>query len=400
MNIRLFFRSAFAGGVLLGVISSAHAEGGNISIPGVHGVVRIVRTTRGQGYRATSGTINMSFFHPVNVQGAVDKIVDPLYDKPQVYLGATPVLAAGGTTEVEGGLSAELGSWGTPSTGWGAFMARANGGNSGNLTANPRIYSGDPTNPDAIWRGGTYQPGQDSTSGAYTGVSGSITSNLTFNVYVPSDFAVTATSRGSYAMTISGLGDPRGNQTFFYNVNATQFPINTKDPAITTYNQSTGAIHYVAPWAAENNTVETSNDQTQCRVKHEVAQTRGTSQASLGDFALDGSWVQATWSGCQVNGTDWVAAMTDQAATGFNAPANQGDLIYDKLYKGTKTPASNFIVQFGTSTFPIGSAGSLALRNGSQSAGDPVGDPDRYKAETCIINLATATRPVGESVSW
>ncbi len=364
--------------------SIAHAEGGNISISGVHGVIRIVRTTTGQGYKSTAGTMTMSFFHPVNVQGAVDKTVDPLYDKPQVYLGATPVLAVGGTTEVEGGLSAELGSWGTSVTGWGGFMAKANGGaGGGNMTVNPKIWSGDPTNPNAVWRSGTYQTSGDTTSGAYSGVSGSITSTLTFNVYTPGDG-----KGGSYAMTISGLGDAKGNQTFFFNTN---------DPIRDSYAKagpdSQNVMHYVAPWGGPMGAVETSNDQTQCRVKHEIAQTRGTSQAiALGDSALDGSWVSSAWSFCTVNGATWTAGMTDQTATGFNAPANQGDVVYDKLYSSAKTPGSHTIVEFPSN--------NVSLRAGSQSANDNPGDPNRYASETCVVNLGTAARPLGDAVSW
>lgn len=389
MNNRFFPVSVLAIGAFVAVAPNAHAEGGNISIPGVHGVVRIVRTTRGQGYKQTSGSITASFFHPVNAQGVVDKVVDPLRDVPQFYLGGTPTLTNGSSIEVEGGLSVELGSWASPITGWSAFIAKANAGLNavGNLTVNPKISSGASNTSSTYWRGGTYQVSpRDTITGAYSGVSGSITSTLTFNVYTPSD-----KPDGSFAMTASGVGDPKGSQTFFYNVNATQSPINASDPRIKAgIDQNTGVVHYVAPWAAD---VETSDDQTQCRVKHEIAQTRGTDQAiALGDFALDGSWVSSAWSGCTVNGVTWTAGMTDQTATGFNAPANQGDVVYDKLYSSAKTPGSHTIVEF-----PIN---NVSLRAGSQSANDNPGDPNRYASETCVVNLGTATRPLGDAVSW
>jgi len=157
-------------------------------------------------------------------------------------------------------------------------------------------------------------------------------------------------------------------------------------------------VHWTAPWGGTYNNAtgtllsETAADQTQCRVKHEIAQTRGTRQTSLGDFALDGSWVQATWSGCQVNGTPWAATTTDQSATGFNAPANQGDSIYDKLYKGTKTPGSSTIVEF--TNLPANVTNATAR-------GGPANDPNfpgRYTNETCVIHLGTATRPIGDTV--
>ncbi len=402
---------------------TARAEGSHISNRGVHGVIRIVRSkpmstqgvTRGHDV-STSGHLDASFYQPTNVLGHFDAEVDPLNNKPQLYLGGAAAVTDGGGGEFEGGLTFETGAFGGYRTGWSAFIARAGAAaGSGNVTVNPKLWRQTGATPAAgtelnDWRGSDWNGEwsnfsqwntvQDPQGGGYKGSVGSIGANMSFTIV----------HGGGCKMRIDGVGDTRGNQTFFFNPNANRRGTTT-DIRVFAGPERNGAanppLHWVAPWDTDPSN---SNDQRTASVKHEVAQTRGTTEAMLGgNFRLDGSWVRGTWSGCAINGRLWGTTATNQILTGFNAPssnsttAEPNNLAWDKRVNGLKTAPSHTIVEFTTSAVdPVGglTVNNLRARQGTNSAADLPGDPARYTRETTIINLGTATRPIGKAVEW
>lgn len=401
---------------LLLTTATAFAEGGDVKINGVHGVVRIVLSK--PNHLKTSAHVRVDFYQPVNAAGRYDYEVNPTDNKPSPYLGGSVRLSDGSTTEVDAGVQFETNVFKPTSVGVGfsAFIARAYGG--GNTYVNPKWWDGTNANP---WRGGSpVGVGRDATTGSYEG-------DLSFtmipaNTDDPADSTGTKKLPAGSRLYVSNLGQ----QEHFFYWNPALDP--TKNPEIRPGPENPlddkSPIHWVAPWLP--NKVggivgDHAEDQSQARVKHESAVTR---RDTSNDFTLDGSNTTITYTQSKIGGSlsnvapdgrDWTNDDVEQTrtnvggvfvskTTGFSAPANgRGDTIWDKRdTNGHKTSLSRTIVEFIKPDAAPETQGvyNVNARQSVVGAGSNTDNATRYINETVRINLGTVTQPQGNVMEW
>ncbi len=357
---------------------------------GNHGVNRVIRTR--SGYTAVQGTVTLSFLMPKNENagnhsyeqvsaagnvvgdGVLDTELEPLTavttgqapqgNKPSVYLGGSFIPAVPGlTTAVDAGLQYEPLTINNVVPGWSIFINVANT----RLTDNSgTVVSAFTTNPKVPAGAARYGRAWRDQGGNNNEIAGTI--------------AFEARSSGSASFSWSSLG------TIYANLPPTQLSLPDQDR----WRFING--HTVAPWGNADQAppvLFNTNAYAQANVKRVTALTRDAPYTSN----LDGTMVTAQWSGCQVrpNGGalgNWQETDVDQNRTGYDAP-REGDLAFDRRYKGKRTSFSVPIVSFA----PIGEEPNVITNNTLRAQ---MGDGSRYTDETITINLATLARPIGE----
>lgn len=380
MKIQTLSFYALLGSAIIGGVAAPKAQAEGSQTWASFGVNRVVRSEN--GHTDVSGTANVSFSQPINSQGLLDTYVNPYNNKPTAYLGGTsrssnaPLqyhvlnstawtnIPQGRAMESDGGLQLETPTRNTEALlGWSAFIVYDR------RQVNPRVWSmgADGIMQSLPWRGGSY--GENGLE-----MSGSVNSPMSYHI--------------GHAVGAQGLRLDVGvmGGGFFFNEGYDPNIPTHLDRAVLTATKD----HPIAPWIPYpiNNT-----NQAIANVKRVSGMTRANLPQAF-HSELDGSEVTVTWSGCSVDGNPWTAGLTNQNATGYDAPgANAaGDAHLDRRVNGQRTALSRYILAFpGLDD---------AQARAQVTAGTPVYAPQRYANETVSINLRMAAQPQGQALEW
>ena len=387
MKIHLISFYALCCGAMLwsGAMPAAHAEGSQSYSS--FGVNRVVRSK--DGHQDVSGTASASFSQPINSQGEVDANINPFDNKATAYLGGTAQsvtttpttrlqyrrlttdpwtdIPSNQAIEVDGGLQFETPVRNGAPLGWAAFIVY----NRNQVSPSVWRVGADGVEHSLPWRGGSYsENGLEMTGG--------ISSAMSFHI---------GNTAGDQGMRVD-IGAMNGS--FYFGQGYDSNVLGNVDRTSLEAN----ATHPIAPWQpyAINNT-----NQANANVKRVSGMTRSTMPARHSE--LDGSQVVVTWSGCSVDGHTWTKELTNQNATGYDAPGANApnDTHLDRRINRNRTALSSYIVAFPSLDDVQARA---PLTNEQVAAGTPVYAPQRYASETVGINLRMAAQPTGQALEW
>lgn len=368
-----------------------------------HGVNRTIRTrgqvvnpaSRVQGFVGVKGNANLSFTMTAEANGDYSQLVNPLNNKPSIYLGGEVAKTAadgGGAVEIDSGVQFEPGTFSDVNAlvaepGWSVFHYV------GPYRAPIRIYDGV-NREGRAWRGGSAPNGQGSVGGT-----------ITFET----------TPQGHAKFSFSSMNTTVGTVTS-ESVWAIRWVTGTPRPA----NYYPTATDILSPWLdTTNNTNVVFNPALlkYSSMKRVVALTRPAASSSR----LDGIEMTGAWSGCSLlpyvppvvppavppppapNGgwVTWNWQHVNQNRTGYDT-RRTGPLSFDRRYNGQRLPDfSRRIVEFSTNptlNATIDSAISEAMREHFVDATNRPSNYERYATERVRFNLGMVARPVGNAV--